>query len=240
MQVEVRYRDPDGREREAAPGEMRAVPLERCEPLREPHAYHGRQSILTRYWAATTKGMVVCGSERLMYAAALLDFDSSVQWFSATATQICWQDGSAHGTVEPAFFARTMRGERLVIVHPARDDDEQARSREAEVVAHVADAAGWTVAPLDVPTGIRLQWLRVVSAHRFPDLYDEKIRDVLRPAFSVPRPITAGVAVAGLPRTALTHAWHLLWTGDLSFDQDRALIPVSLAWTGNAVNRVVA
>ncbi|MED7947412.1 hypothetical protein [Streptomyces sp. BE303] len=228
MQVKVRYRGPDGREYEAAPGEMRAVPLERCEPLREPHAHHGRRSILTRYWAATTKGMVVCGSERLMYAATLLDFDSSVEWFSATATQIHWQDGSLHGVVEPAFFARTTSGERLVIVHPARDDGGHAR--EADAIACAADAAGWTVAPVDVPTGVRRAWLKVLAGHRFPEFHDAKAREALLQAFTVPRPIAAGVAAAGLAGTAIAHAWHLLWTGDLSFDQDRALIPTSPAW----------
>ena len=217
---------------------MRGVPLERCEPLREPHAYHGRQSILTHYWAATTRDMVVCGSERLMFAAALLDFDSSVEWFSATATEIHWRDGSAHGMVEPAFFARTVRGERLVIVHPAPDDGPHAR--EADVIAHAADAAGWTVTPLDVPAGVRRAWLRIVAGHRFPELHDEKIRETLLPAFSVPRPIAAGVAAAGLADTAIAHAWHLLWTGDLSFDQDRALIPVSLAWASAAAGQVIA
>ncbi|MCX4743923.1 hypothetical protein OG455_00070 [Kitasatospora sp. NBC_01287] len=165
--MRVRYRDVDGRVREGGPDQVRAVPLERCEPLREPHAYNGRTSILTRYWSATTGAMVVCGSERLMHAAMLLDFDAAITCFSACATEIAWEDGSAHGTASPAFFARTADGRRLAIVHPGRAEPDGARERQALEMA--AQAAGWTLTNLDVPIGVRLAWLKVVANFRFPE-----------------------------------------------------------------------
>ncbi|WP_245984763.1 TnsA-like heteromeric transposase endonuclease subunit [Streptomyces tateyamensis] len=236
--MRVRYRDVDGRAREGGPDQVRAVPLERCEPLREPHAYHGRPSILTRYWSATTGAMVVCGSKRLMHAAMLLDFDAAITCFSAPATEIAWEDGSAHGTVSPAFFARTADGRRLAIVHPGRAEPDGARERQALEMA--AQAAGWTLTDLDVPIGVRLAWLKVVANFRFPELFDTATRPALLDAFREPRPLARGVAEAGLPDTALAHVWHLLWRGDLLFDQERPLIPVSTAWTADTAHRQAA
>lgn len=233
MQIRVRFRDVDGRVREDDPDQVRAVPLERCEALVEPHAYHGRTAIMTRYWAAATGGMVVCASDRLMHAAMLLDFDASVTCFAATATEVLWQDRGASGVVVPAFFARTADGRRLAIVHPGRSGE--AGDREREAMAQAAGAARWTVVDLNVPGGVRLAWLKVVANFRFPELFDARTRLALLDAFQQPRPLVAGVAAAGLPGTDLARAWHLLWRGDLLFDKERPLIPVSPVWAAGAV-----
>jgi hypothetical protein len=137
--------------------------------------------------------------------------------------------------VSPAFFARTADGRRLAIVHPGRAEPAGARERQALEVA--AQAAGWTLTDLDVPIGVRLAWLKVVANFRFPELFDAATRPALLDAFRRPRPLVRGVAEAGLPDTALAHAWHLLWRGDLLFDQERPLIPVSAAWTADTAHR---
>lgn len=227
MEIQVRYRDVRGAEAVAAPHTLRGMPVEEHRPLAVPRAFHGRRAILTNWWAATTGLQVPCGTETQMFAAMLLDFDPSIAFFGASCLEVRWEQGPESGTVRPAFLARTMRGERVVLTHlpTARNG-----SRALEVMQAAAQAARWSVRPLEVPQGVLRSSLARAALYRHPQYADPPSRHRLLEVFMQPRPLAAGAALAGGPK-ALSCAWHLLWTGELAFDRQMPLTPASTVST---------
>lgn len=217
-------------------GAGQSIPLRQLRSMRlevarsqVPATYPGRLPIATGWWAATTRRIVPCGSQRLMRAAMLLDFDVSVVDFAASTVRLLWQDGGQQGTAAPLFFARTVDGRLLAVVYPRRSGAKDALEHQALQTA--ADQAGWTLTELPEVRGVRRESMEVLAQFRFPDFdCSPETRAALRAAFASPRPLDEGTAAAGLPPGGLSHAWHLLWRGVLKADLDQPLLPCSLAW----------
>ncbi|MDT0382429.1 hypothetical protein RM572_27090 [Streptomyces sp. DSM 42041] len=204
---------------------LRDVPLEERGPLEEPRAYQGRRSKLTRWFAATTGRNVWCVSTVHRDAAMLLDFDPGIECFQSHVARVRWHDDGGAGSSQPAFFARSGSGQRLALVHPSSSPQE----REAVQVA--AEAAGWTVREMAVPRGALCDALTLLAHFRAAEFADAEARRVLLEVFARPRLLAEGAAASGLGLAAMSRAWHLLWTGDLTFDWDAALTPMSMVWT---------
>lgn len=228
MQIQVQYRSAAGRTCRDEAARLRGVPVEERAPLSEPRAYKGRRSILTKWVAATTGQDVWCASTVQTDAAMLLDFDPDIVCFQSGVAQVQWLRGDEHGTVQPAFFARTRDGERLAIVHRPRS----ARTAQVEERAmhQAAEAAGWTVREMDVPQGVLRSSLARIAHFRATEYADPHTREVLLRVFAEPRPLAAGVAAAGLGLDTASRAWHLLWTGELTTDWSVPLLPTSVVW----------
>lgn len=224
MEIQVRYRDRWGSEKTETPRRLRGVAVEEHPPLAVPRAFQGRRSILTHWWSATTGQRVLCSTETQMHAAMLLDFDPSITSFGAS----CLEVQGEHGAVRPAFFARTDRNERLALVHPWAAGIRGRHEEEAMTMA--AAAAHWTLRPLQNPPRVLKESLSRAANYRHPQYADPGARQRLLEVFAQPLPLTAGAAAAGGP-VALSCAWHLLWTGELSWDRQLPLTPVSTVWT---------
>lgn len=210
---------------------LRDVPLEERGPLEEPRAYKGRRSMLTRWFAATTGRNVWCVSTVHRDAAMLLDFDPDIECFQSHVARVHWQDASGAGSSQPAFFARSRSGGRLALTHPRSSPEERAAVQVA------ADAAGWTVREMTVPRGVLCDALTLLAHFRAAEFADAEARRVLLEVFSRPRPLAEGAAASGLGLQAMSRAWHLLWAGDLAFDGEAALSPVSVVWASGKDNK---
>ncbi|MFD8821270.1 hypothetical protein ACFV1C_02695 [Streptomyces sp. NPDC059605] len=202
--------------------------VEEYPALAVPRAFRGRRSILTHWWAATTGRKVVCSTESQVYAAMLLDFDPAVVFLGAPCLEVCWEQGSERGAVRPAFFARTAQGERLALVHPWAAGARGRYEEEAMTVA--ASGAGWTLRPLQSPSGVLKGSLSRAANYRNPAFADPDAWQRLLEIFAHPQPLAAGAAVVGGP-VALSCAWHLLWRGELAWDHRLPLTPASTVWT---------
>ncbi|MFK4107121.1 hypothetical protein [Streptomyces sp. NPDC002176] len=228
MKVQVRYRDARGAERTQPADVLRGVPVEEHPALSVPRAFRGRRSILTHWWSATTGQRVVCSTEAHMHAAMLLDFDPSVVFFGAPCLEVCWERGPQSGAVRPAFLARTAHGARLALLHPRAAGARGGHEEEA--MAAAASGAGWTLRPLPSTTGVLKASLLRAASYRNPGFADPDVRPRLLDAFTRPRPLASGAAAVG-GLAALSCAWHLLWTGELTWDHRLPLTPASPVWT---------
>ncbi|MET8646460.1 hypothetical protein ABZX69_38335 [Streptomyces sp. NPDC004074] len=226
MNIQVQYRSAAGRTCVDEPAGLRGVPVEERAPLSEPRAYKGRRSKLTRWAAATTGWDVWCASTVQTDAAMLLDFDPDIVCFQSRVVQLRWEKSGKGGTVEPAFVARTRHGQRLAIVHRSRD----ASGVEEQVMRQTADEAGWQIHPLEVPQGVLRSSLQCAAHFRDTKITDPGARQVLLEVFATPRPLQTGAAVSGLGLNAPAYAWHLVWTGELTCDWSKPLLPTSLVW----------
>ncbi|GHH27147.1 hypothetical protein [Streptomyces lanatus] len=231
MDIQVQYRSAAGRTCRDEPAGLRGVPLEERQPLSEPRAYKGRGSILTKWASATTGQVVWCASTVQMDAAMLLDFDADIVCFQSRVVQVHWELDGRRGTVEPAFVARTRDERRLVFAHTPRDET----GMEERVLQQAAEGAGWEVRPLQVPHGVlrdSLEGAAHFSGQEFAA--DDHVRRVLLEVFAVPRPLQAGAAASGLGLKAAGYAWHLVWTGELTWDWTKPLLPTSPVWVSQA------
>lgn len=228
MDIQVHYRDVWGAEKTEPPRQLRGVAVEEHRALTVPRAFRGRRSILTHWWAATTGQKVACSTETQMRAAMLLDFDPSIASFGASCLEVRWEHGAERGAVRPAFLARTDRGERLALVHPWAAGDRGKREEEAMTLA--AADAHWTLRPLQIPHGVLEKSMSLAANYRHPQYADPQARPRLLEAFARPLPLVVGAAAAGGPQ-ALSCAWHLLWTGELTWDRQLPLIPATTVWT---------
>lgn len=230
MEIQVQYRSAAGRTCRDEPAGLRGVPLEERQPLSEPRAYKGRRSILTK-WVTTTGQVVWCASTVQLGAAMLLDFDADIVCFQSRVAAVHWELDGRRGTVEPAFVARTRDERRLVYVHPPRGEG----GMEERVLRQAAEGAGWEVRPLQVPHGVLRDSLEGAAHFSGPEFAaDESVRRVLLEVFAAPRPLQAGAAASGLGVKAAGYAWHLVWTGELTCDWAKPLLPTSLVWAGQA------
>ncbi|MFF2367814.1 hypothetical protein ACFVU0_34580 [Streptomyces sp. NPDC058122] len=227
MDIEVQYRSAAGRTCRDEPAGLRGVPLEERQPLSEPHAYKGRPSIVTKWAAATTGQVVWCTSTVQMDAAMLLDFDADIVCFQSLVVRLHWESEGRGGIVEPAFVARTRDGRRLVFTHPPR----QGADMEERVLRQAAEEAGWEILPFRVPQGVLRSSLEVASHFSGPEFAgDASTRRMLLDIFAAPRPLQEGAAVSGLGLRALGYVWHLVWTGELTCDWTKPLLPTSQVW----------
>ncbi|MFI0162718.1 hypothetical protein ACH4OH_30360 [Streptomyces albidoflavus] len=226
----MQYRGAGGRTCLDEPAGVRGVPVEERAALSEPRAYKGRRSILTKWVSATGQG-VWCTSIRQLGAAMVLDFDPDVVCFQSLAVQVHWHLEGRHGTVEPAFVARTREGRRLVFAHPAGGRARADREMEDRVLLQTARGAHWEIRPLPEPPPVVRSSLE--SAAHFCGAefaVGGRERKVLLDVFAVPRPLQEGAALSGLGLRAPGYTWHLVWTGELTCDWSRPLLPASLVW----------
>ncbi|MGI5372645.1 hypothetical protein [Streptomyces iakyrus] len=231
MDIQVQYRSAAGRACRDEPAAVRGVRLEERQPLSEPRAYKGRTSILTKWTAATTGQVVWCASTVQMDAAMLLDFDADIVCFQSRVVQVHWELEGRRGTVEPAFVARTRDERRLVFAHPPREE----AGLEERVLRKAADGAGWEMRPLRVPQGVLRSSLASAAHFSGPEFTpDDHVRRVLLEVFARPRPLQEGAAASGLGLRAPGYAWHLVWTGELTCDWTKPLLPTSLVWASQA------
>ncbi|MEU3205474.1 hypothetical protein ABZ702_16640 [Streptomyces cyaneofuscatus] len=209
------------------------MPLEERQPLSAPRAYQGRRSILTKWVSATTGQVVLCTSTVQMTAAMLLDFDANIVCFRSGVVQVHWELKGKHGTVEPAFVARTRDGRRVVFAHPPRDKS----GVEERVLRQAGDEAGWEIRPLQVPQGVLQSSLESAAHFNCPEFApDDHVRRVLLEVFNLPRPLQVGALASGLGLKATGYAWHLVWTGELTGDWTKPLLPTSPVWASQAAD----
>jgi hypothetical protein len=228
MQIRIRHRTTEGTEAFFEPRQLRGAAVEAHPPLSLPHAHRGRGSIVT-HWSPSYGGpLVPCASSRQLSAAVLLDFDPHIERFAASSLEIQWTGQAEHGTVTPAFMARTVYGERLLLPEQHVGSNDLA----AQAVQQAATQAHWSVRPLQVPDPVLLGSLWRAAHYRACHYADPHAAPLLLQAFTRPLPLAAGIARAGGIRPQMRSlAWHLLWHGHLAFDHTRPLTPASLVWT---------
>ncbi|MFD7924035.1 hypothetical protein ACFV3R_33130 [Streptomyces sp. NPDC059740] len=226
VEIRVEFRSAAGRSCQDEPAGLRGVPVEARAPLSQPRAYRGRRSKITKWTSASSGWAVWCSSDIQKSAAMLLDFDPDIACFQSNVVQVHWEKNGKHGTTEPAFMARTRQGQRLAIVHPPRS----TAGLEEEALQQTAEEAGWRIRPLTVPQGVLRSSLRTVAHFRHTRIPSEQDRHRVLAAFATPLPLTAGAARCGLGPPSMDYAWHLLWTGELSCDWGRPLLPTSRVW----------
>ncbi|QIY59412.1 hypothetical protein HEP86_39420 [Streptomyces sp. RPA4-5] len=234
VDIQVQFRSAAGRACLDEPAGLRGVPVEERAPLSEPRAYKGRHSILTK-WVSATGQVVWCASTVQLGAAMLLDFEPDIVCFQSRVVKVHWEQDGRRGTVEPAFVARTRNGSRLVFVHPPRSGAGADEDVEERVMRQAAEGAGWEVRPLPVPRGVLRSSLE--SAAHFCGAEftaDDRARQVLLEVFAAPRPLQEGAAASSLGLKALGYAWHLVWTGELTCDWTKPLVPTSPVWARRA------
>ncbi|WP_309030231.1 hypothetical protein [Streptomyces alfalfae] len=230
MEIQVEYCGEGGRTCRDEPAGLRGVPVEDRRPLSEPCAYKGRRSILTKWISASGQG-VWCSSTVQLGAAMLLDFDPEIVCFQSRVVKMHWQLAGRHGTVAPAFVARTRQGRRLVFAHAPRSAAGADEEMEQCVLRQAAQQAGWEMRALPQPQPVLRSSLE--SAAHFSGAEfaaGGREREVLLEVFATARPLREGAAASKLGLTALGYAWHLLWKGELTCDWSRPLLPTSLVW----------
>lgn len=230
----MQYRGAGGRTCRDEPAGLRGMPVEERAPLSEPRAYKGRRSILTKWISATGQG-VWCTSTRQLGAAMVLDFDPDIVCFQSLAVQMHWQLESRRGTVEPAFVARTREGRRLVFAHPLSRRPQADPEMEHRVLLQTARGAHWEIRALPEPQPVVRSSLESAAHFCCAEFaVGGRERDVLLDVFAIPRPLQEGAALSGLGLRAPGCTWHLVWTGELTCDWSRPLLPTSLVWRRTA------
>jgi hypothetical protein len=229
-EITVAYVDRFGRAREVPAAQARGVRFEELSALDPPVAYPGRSSFVTHAWASATGQRLDCASLREQRVGMLLDRDRDVALRSAGPLELRWHDDEGRAArLRPAFVARRLRRREVICVPPEEADGRWQAG--LAVLAHAAAQADWHVRVLAPPTGVELDNLQLLYAARDPRWRDAEQASRLVRAFTVPRPIRAGVRAAGLPRlTGIDLAYHLIWQRRLCFDAGRQLTSASTAW----------
>ena len=162
----------------------------------------------------------------------LLDSDPDIVCFQSGVAELRWQYEGRQGTVQPAFFARTRDGQRLVIPH--RPAARAGAWLEERVLRHAAVTADWHIHPLQVPEGVLHSSLRTMAHFRGAEFAPgPQARQVFLEVFALPRPLQEGAALSGLGLPAAGYVWHSLWTGVLDFDRTLPLLPTSRIWASS-------
>ncbi|WP_435246305.1 hypothetical protein [Streptomyces sp. NRRL F-5630] len=226
MKIRVQFRSAAGRSCLDEPAGLRGVPVEDRAPLSEPRAYRGRRSKLTKWSSASSGWTVWCSSNVQKNAAMLLDFDPDIACFQSKVVEVHWEKDGKSGSTEPAFMARTRQGQRLAIVHPPRSTS----GLEEEALRQTAEEAGWQIRPLTVPQGVLQDSSHTAAHFRHTRIPGPQDRQAVLDSFATPHPLNTGAARSGLGPPAIDYAWHLLWTGELTCDWQRPLLPTSPVW----------
>jgi hypothetical protein len=237
QQVQVVHARASGRGTERVPAsEAGGLEVTRLEPVWRPLRHPSERSIVTLWWAATTRSLVGCRSMDRLSMAMVLDFNPHVVDLSAWTAKLVWTDRGRPRTIVPDFFVGTAAGKTLVVHCPPAVGPTRRWARQQEILHEAAAATGWQVATPRLPTPTALANLRWVARYRHPRYGDRDVEQALLAAFAHAQPLQEGVRATGLPRlTTLPRLYHLIWKRQLRMDWSRPLGPATRIGRGSGV-----
>ncbi|MEY9849748.1 hypothetical protein ABH940_006860 [Streptacidiphilus sp. BW17] len=170
------------------------------------------------WWSATTGRHVAHGSAAMLVQLMLLDRDRSVTGLAGRPVRMVWreEDGSVRSWV-PQLFARYADGSGMLADCPGAPGAGGVRARRAgEVLAVACGQVGWVYRRLEPPGLVVAGNVRWLAGYRHPRHRGRPgLLEAVLEAFSHPRPLTEGAAVAGEPLEVLPVVFHALWCGYL-------------------------
>lgn len=212
---EVEYVDADCVRRRVGLAECWTERFERLPPVRTVRTYAGQKSVTRQYWAATTRGPLLCESHLERHRAMLLDFDPQVTGLAAQPFRLFWPTRRGRRGHVPDFFARRADGEGLVAdVRP----DDRIEPDDAEAFAATARAcelAGWRFERVGVVDPVLLANVKWLAGYRHPRYRQPLVAQALLEAFAEPVELFTGAGRVGDRLTVLPVLYHLLWRQDL-------------------------
>ncbi|MDX2815720.1 TnsA-like heteromeric transposase endonuclease subunit [Streptomyces sp. PA03-5A] len=225
----VVYQGPNGIRRTLPAEQIAGVSLAELREVWKPSRHPTQRSIVTYWWAATTRRHVGCRSLDRLATAMLLDFHPGVVAFSAWSAQLVWRERGREYRMVPDFFVRTAAGTTIVVLCPPKTGPSERFERQLQVLREACADAGWQPAAPRLPGTTALANLRWISRRRHPRFGDAEVEASLVRAFAAPRPLMDGVETCGVPRMlALPRLHHMLWHRRLGVDWNLPLGPESL------------
>ncbi|MFE7029121.1 TnsA-like heteromeric transposase endonuclease subunit [Streptomyces sp. NPDC057621] len=208
--------------------QMVGIPLAGRGEVWKPSRHPSQRSIVTWWWAATSRRHVGCRSLERLSTAMLLDFHPGVVDFSAWSAQLIWREKGRQRQLVPDFFVRTASGQTLVVACPPRKGPSERFERQLAVLREACHHTGWQLAAPRLPGAMALANLRWVSRRRHPRYGDAAVEAALARSFARPRPLMEGVEACGVPRLlALPRIYHMLWHRRLGVDWSVPLGPAA-------------
>ncbi|MFF5985393.1 TnsA-like heteromeric transposase endonuclease subunit [Streptomyces olindensis] len=228
-ELRVLHQDERGVRRTRPAERMADVPLTERGAVWKPSRHPSQRSIVTWWWAATSRRLVGCRSLDRLSTAMLLDFHPHVVDFSAWSAQLLWRERGRQRQLVPDFFVRTAAGQTLVVACPPQTGPSERFERQLAVLREACQQAGWQLAAPRLPGAVALANLRWVSRRRHPRYGDAEVEAALARSFARPRPLLEGVEACTVPRLlALPRLYHMLWHRRLGVDWSVPLSPGTL------------
>lgn len=228
-ELQVVHQDQHEIRRTAPVERLAGVPLAERGEVWAPPRHASQRSIVTWWWAVTTRKHVGCRSLDRLATAMLLDFHPGVVEFSAWSAQFVWREGGRERRLVPDFFVRTASQATVAVLCPPQTGPGDRFERQLEVLREACASAGWHLAVPRLPASVAVANLRWVARRRHPRFGDRHVEAALAGAFAVPRPLMDGVEACGVPRMlALPRLHHMLWHRRLGVDWSVPLSPASL------------
>jgi len=220
---EVAFFGDDGSEIRQDLRDAAGVRFEDVPPVRWFPSYAGQRNYPGLYYAATMDRHVAFESWLERNQAMALDFDPDIGGFAHQPFWLFWPGTDRLCSHAPDFFARTADGSGVVIdCRPAN----RIRPRDARAFAATEKAcaqAGWTFRLVTGHDQVWLDNVRWLAGYRHRRHHCEPAASELATAFSQPRPLGEGAAMAGDPIAVLPVLFHLLWSGQLAADLSQRL-----------------
>jgi hypothetical protein len=229
-QVDIVHRNAEGTGTVTVPArQAAAVPITRRDEVWRPARHPSERSIVTYWWAATTRSLVGCRSMDRLTMAMVLDFHPGVVDLSAWSAKLLWKDRGRQRTLVPDFFVRTAAGATVVVVCPPATGPSQRWATQQDVLRQACAEAGWQVGVPRLPTPLALANLRWMARYRHPRYSNRDVELSLLAAFAEPQPLQQGVRATGLPwLSTLPRLYHLLWKRELRMDWSRSMGPATV------------
>ncbi|MGW7754483.1 TnsA-like heteromeric transposase endonuclease subunit [Streptomyces violaceusniger] len=219
---EVEYVDVDRVRRRVGLAECWTERFGRLPPVRTVRTYAGQRSVTRQYWAATTRGPLLCESHLERHHAMLMDFDPLVTGLSAQPFRLFWPSRRGRRGHVPDFFARRVGGEGMVVdVRP----DDRIEPDDAEAFAATARAcelAGWRFERVGVVDAVLLANVKWLAGYRHSRYDLLELRQALLEVFAAPEELFAGAGRVGDRLAVLPVLYHLLWRQFLHVDLGKA------------------
>lgn len=227
-ELQVLHQDRNGVRRKLPVEQMAGVALAERDAVWKPARHPSQRSIVTWWWAATSRRHVGCRSLDRLSTAMLLDFHPGVVDFSAWSAQLVWRERGRERQLVPDFFVQTASGATVVVACPPATGPSVRFARQLEVLREACGQTGWQLAAPRLPGVVALANLRWVSRRRHPRFGGAQVEAALSQVFERPRPLIEGIEACGVPRMlALPRLYHMLWQRRLGVEWNVPLGPAS-------------
>ncbi|MFE9853361.1 TnsA-like heteromeric transposase endonuclease subunit [Streptomyces sp. NPDC005576] len=214
--IDVRFRDPLGREHRAPWLEAAQDVVFEGSPVVRPFPVrHGRRVAPGWWWSSTTGRLVAYGSGVMRTELMLLDQDPAVVALACRPVELVWRENGKVVGHAPQLMARLKDGSGLLLDCAGRSGPSARLAARAGVVAAAAKAAGWSYRLAGPPDPVVVANVRWLAGYRHPRYASGPWMPALVDVFGSPRPAVEAVCELGDPIAVWPAVFHALWSGVL-------------------------
>ncbi|MEU4113798.1 TnsA-like heteromeric transposase endonuclease subunit [Kitasatospora sp. NPDC028055] len=225
----VQFVEPDGTEKVAAAGRVGGVRFEDCLPVREIPSYAGQRHTPGLYWAASCDRMVAYESWLEAKWLKLTDFAADTAVLASQPFRLHGADSDGRWEHVPDLFVRRTDGSvKIIDVKAVRFSGDLMVVRQRDRTAVVCEDLGWDYEMVSEPDSLTWATVDWLAGYRRPLRAGTEL---VEPMLAVAaRPVAIGdlASFQSFPELARSVVYHLMWTGQLTFDITKPLRDTTL------------